>query len=266
MRIWRLLAPAAVFLLVSSPQCFADGAGARPDRFERGALTLLPSGAMTLNDVVAGDEGRGEIREPTTKDLLLSLALPGLGELRTGHKSRAIAHFAAETAVWTTFIVFRVQGELRKNDYIEYAEVFAGVVNAGGESDGYYRDLARFRRSDPGPNSYNELEVRATARALFPDDLEARKKYVDEHEIRGARAWSWETEENWAAYSSMRESSELSFQRSRFTIAAAIANRIASVLGLSRARGPANSTLGVSLRPVAGGEHYATTISLCKKF
>jgi len=164
--------------------------------------------------------------------------------------------------------VFRVQGGLRKDDYIEYAEVYGGVLNARGQSDGYYRDLARFRRSDPGPMSYNELEVRSTARALFPDedDLAARKRYIDENEIRGARAWDWETEENWRTYGKVRESSELSFQRSRFAIAAAITNRIASVLGLARARGPGNSRLDVGVTPDPGGEGYYTTIRLTKKF
>jgi hypothetical protein len=213
----------------------------------------------------AGEEA-GTVRGATPKDLLFSLALPGLGELRTGHRNRAIAHFAAEAAVWTAFIVFRVQGGLRKDDYIEYAEVYAGVQDAEGQSDDYYKELARFRRSDPGPLSYNELEVRATARSLFPDDLEAQKRYIEENEIRGALAWDWETVDNWRTYGLMRESSELSYQRSRFAIAGAVANRIASVLGLARARGPASSRIDVGVRPVAGSGSYYTTVSLTKEF
>jgi len=267
MKILRVGPLVAALLLFWAPACHAGSIDAPERCMARGSLTMLPSGALSLNgEGAASVSDRWEVRSPTPKDLLLSLAIPGLGELRTGNRNRAIMHFAAEAAVWTTFIVFRVQGELRKGDYMEYAEVFGGVLNADGQSHGYYRDLARFRRSDPGPSSYNELEVRAMARALFPDDIDARKRYVEENEIHGARAWNWETEANWMTFGQMRESSEMSYQRSRFTIAAAIANRIASVLGLARARGPGNSTIDVGMRPVAGGEHYATTITLIKKF
>lgn len=255
----------AALLLATAGQCYATpGREGIADR-RQVTLRMLPSGSLVdAASQIPG--GHLELRSATPSDMLLSLALPGLGELRTGHRNRAVLHLAAEAAVWTTFLVFRVQGGLRKDDYIEYAQVYAGVQEAHGQSDGYYRDLARFRRSDPGPMSYNELQVRSVARDLFPEDLEAQKRYIEEHEIRGARAWDWETEENWRTYGSMRESSELSYQRSRFAVAAAIANRIASVLGLARTRGPGDSRIDVGMMPVAGGGGYYTTISLSKQF
>ncbi len=211
-------------------------------------------------------EGGTTTREASTGDLFLSALLPGLGELRTGHRTMAAIHFAAEAAVWTTFAVFRVQGELRRDDYIEYAEVFAGIRDASDRSDGYFKDLARYARSDPGPDSYNEKEVRDTARALYPDDLEARQRYIEANEITGDKAWNWETVDNWRTYRNLRESSELSFQRSRFCIAAAVANRIASVIGLTRSRGPAGSTIDVGLRPAAGSDYLMTAVSIRMKF
>lgn len=261
--LWALL---AAVLLLWGPQYAAGSDEDESDRFTRGRLTMLPSGALSAETPGSDNAGEGNLRGVTSKDMLLSLALPGLGELRTGHRNRAVMHFAVEAAVWVSFIVFRVQGEIRKDDYLEFAGIFAGVQDVGGQSDEYYRNLARFIRSDPGPNSYNEIEVRATARALYPDDLEARQLYISENEISDARAWSWETDEDWLTYGAMRESSELSFQRSRFTIGAAIANRIASVLGLTRTRMPGGSTLDVGVRPVAGDEHMATTITLSTNF
>jgi hypothetical protein len=262
----RTVGTLAALLLFGAQLCHA-GPSESPDQVPRAAtLRMLPSGALETAGLAAtAGEGR-EMRAPDTTDLLLSLALPGLGELRTGHTNRALVHFVAEAAIWTTFTVYRVQGGLRKDDYIEYAEVYAGVLDASGESDGYYRDLARFRRSDPGPMSYNELEVRATARALHPDDLDARNQYIEENEIRGARAWNWETDEHWMTYGAMRESSELSYQRSRFAVAAAVTNRIVSVLGLARARGPADSRINVGMTPSPGGEGYYTAITLSKSF
>jgi hypothetical protein len=227
---------------------------------------VLSSGALALTGMhgYAGEEAA--ISDVSPKDLLLSALVPGLGELRTGHTTMAAVHFAAEAAVWTTFVVFRVQGGLRRDDYVEYADVFAGVQNASGRSDDYLKQLARYIRSDPGPNSYNEREVRDTARALYPDDLDARQRYIEAHEYTGDLAWDWETVENWKTYRDLRESSELSLQRSRFCIGAAVANRIASVLGLARTRGPAGSTIDVGLRPVAGSEYLMTAVSMRLQF
>jgi len=222
--------------------------------------------AAAAQEAIAGQDVASRQNERAgSREILLSLALPGLGELRTGHRNRAILHFAAEAAAWVSFVVFRVQGELRKDDYIEYAHFYAGVQDPEGRSDDYYKELAKYMRSDPGPNSYNEREVRATARALYPDDPEARRRYIDENEITGGSAWSWESEEAWFTFISMRESSELSFQRSRFAIAAAIANRIASVLGLTRTRVPGGSKLEVGVTPLAQGRP-AATIALSKSF
>ena len=231
-----------------------------------GIVTMLSRGGLSLGASDEDVRGGTPLQQPSTRDLLFSALLPGLGELRTGHRRMAAVHFAAEAAVWVSLIAFRVQGELRKDDYVEYAQVFAGVRNGAGRSDDYYRNLARYIRSDPGPNSYNEREVRETARALYPDDPEARRDYIDENEIRGELAWNWESQEHWSAFRELRESGELSFQRSRFCIGAAVANRIASVLGLARNRRPGGSAIDVGVTPVGEGGRFAASVSLRKNF
>ncbi len=266
MRAGSLVVSLAAFVLLAAPQCVSGSAqtdGPAPQA--EGRLVMLPSGALAPS-ASSGEDAGSAMREPTTGDMLFSLILPGLGELRSGHKNRAAMHLAAEAAVWVSFIVFRVQGELRKDDFVEHARVFGGVGSPEGQSADYYRYLANYRSSDPGPDSYNEEQVRQTARVLFPDDLEARQRYIDENEIRGELAWNWETKAAWRTFRELRESSELSFQRSRFSIAAAVANRIASVLGLAQTRGPAGSSVNVGVRRLSGGDCYATSVSLSKNF
>jgi len=239
------------------------------------ALQTAPKGACALGEGVPIETGAwsdvapmvdpaGELRkrDSTPKDMLASVALPGLGELRSGRRGWAIAHIAAETAVWVSFVVFRVQGELRKDDYIEYAEVYGGVRDADGRSEEYYRNLAKYRRSDPGPDSYNEREVRETARVLFPDDLQARKDYIDRNMITGPLAWSWESDAHWRSFAELRSSSERSFQRSRFCFAAAIANRIVSVLGLARHHGPGGTEIGTRMEPLGGDGSLVPAVSV----
>jgi hypothetical protein len=257
MRGTGVTALAAAFVLLAAP----GSASSAPERY--GPLEPLAWQApVPLLDPVAELQKRGA----TPKDMLASVLMPGLGELRTGRRNRAIGHIAAEAAIWTGFVVLRIQGELRKNDYVEYARIYAGVQAGGKQGDGYYRSLARYRRSDPGPNSYNEKEVREVARTLFPDDLDARKEYIAQHEIHGGLAWSWESDENWRSYRDLRTSSERSYQRSRFCIAAAIGNRIASVLGLARSRGPGGTSLDFGMGNLGGDLYPTPTVSISKRF
>jgi hypothetical protein len=264
-RTLAILLVACLVAALGSPAAYAQGpARTRGDRTSL-RCTLTPDPLA-----LAGGDGYGgeatATRGASPRDLLLSALVPGLGELRTGHTRMAAVHFAAEAAIWTSFVVFRVQGGLRRDDYVEYAEVFAGVRDVSGRSDNYFKELARYIRSDPGPNSYNEREVRDTARALYPDDPDARQRYIEAHEYTGDLAWDWETVDNWRTYRELRESSELSLQRSRFCIGAAVANRIASVLGLARTRGPAGSTIDVGLRQTAGSEYLLTAVSMRLEF
>ncbi len=261
----RVMLLAVLALAVSEPADGTDNGPFAPEKTGPRPFAMLSSGELSFEGEGAG-RAESAVRPATPTDLVLSGLLPGVGELRTGRKKLAFVHMAVEAAVWATFTVFRVQGGLRKDDYIEYAEVFAGVQNGEARSSDYYRYLAKYRRSDPGPGSYNENEVRETARALFPDDPDARERYIEENEITGALAWYWESDADWITFRGLRESSELSYQRSRFAIGAAVANRIASVLGLARTRGPGGSTLSLGVRPSPGGEDMVTTVSLRKSF
>lgn len=261
----RVMLLAVLALAVSEPAAGTDSDLLAPERTGLRPFTMLSSGEISFEGEGAGGVER-TVRPATAKDLVLSGLLPGVGELRTGRRKLAFMHMAVEAAVWVSFTVFRVQGDLRKDDYMEYAGVFAGVQNAEARSSDYYRYLAKYRRSDPGPGSYNENEVRETARALFPDDPDAREQYIEANEITGALAWAWESDAHWITFRELRESSELSYQRSRFAIGAAVANRIASVLGLARTRGPGGSTVGLGVRPSPGGEDMVTTVSLRKSF
>lgn len=277
MRIRELSALAAAVFVIAAPGYILAAPG-QDDPMGRSAWRA----AAPVVNPASGLRNEGT----TPVDMLASLALPGLGELRTGANNRAIMHFAAEAAVWISFVVFRIQGDLRKDDYIEYAEVYAGVQRPGAQAvsppegrfvavsrtfsydDDYYRNLSRYRRSDPGPNSYNEKEVREVARVLFPDDPQARQRYIKEHEIGhdDPRAWSWESDEHWAFYRELRRSSQLSYQRSRFSIAAAVANRIISVVGLTWGRGPGGTEIGVGMEPLGGDRQLVPAVSLCKRF
>jgi hypothetical protein len=148
-----------------------------------------------------------------------------------GYNGAAATFMVVEAASWTSLVVFQVQGGSRKDRYIEYAERFAGVVDASGQGNDYYRALARYDRSDPGPGSYNEIEVRLVAkRELYPNDPVAQQRYIAENSITGGLAWNWESEARRETYADIRNSSESAYHNAKFAVAGLIGGRILSVM------------------------------------
>ncbi|MBD3333955.1 MAG: hypothetical protein GF355_00385 [Candidatus Eisenbacteria bacterium] len=206
-------------------------------------LTLAPSG-VTAQKGPWGGVGRVEKNDSDPsrlKAIAASLLIPGWGQKLTGHKGRAQVFAGAELGIWTAFAVFQVQGHLRKDSYIEQAEVFAGVRDAGDGDDDYYRLLEQY----PSTREYMR-DVRRDARARFLDDLEARKAYVAAHQIPASRSWEWYSESARLSYRDKRTDSRRAYQRSSYMIGVAIVNRLISAIDAARSAGSASASKGVA--------------------
>jgi hypothetical protein len=208
------------------------------DRRKIALLTLCLS--MTL--AAPASAGQPPSRLQT---MAASLLIPGWGQKIQGHTGRAQAFFGAELGIWTAYVVFQVQGRLRKESYMEIAEVLGGVQNARGANEEYYRWLGRY----PSVADYLR-DVRRDARARYGNDLEARRAYEASHAIPPERAWAWPSEEARERYRRKRSDSERAYHRARYMIAAALANRILSVMDAARshARG-ADRAWSLRVRP-----------------
>ena len=170
--------------------------------------------------------GGGDRKNPMVA-LLMSLVLPGWGELYTGHTARAKAFMATEAAIWVGYAAFTVQGGMREDDYREYASLYAGLQD-GGNSSGYYGDIADYIRSE-GYDSYNEA-IRADARSLFPDDLEAQEQYVTANGYFGGDSWEWESEARFDAYRDLRHEASVSTRNAFYMTGLAVLNRALSAV------------------------------------
>jgi hypothetical protein len=172
---------------------------------------------------------------PGKKALLYSLLLPGMGELSMGEKGRATGFFIAEGLIWSSFIYWTVAGNLRQDDYIEQANLNAGV-GVTNESDDYWKLVGQYERSaGSGPGSYEE-DLRREARDIYPDDPAAQDAYVAQHLPTGDRAWEWTSSALQDTYVSTRENSNTAFNRAQYSYAAAILNRIVSVIDVQLLR------------------------------
>lgn len=242
----RVFTRFALLLLTVAPSAMAADGGASSwpplSALYEGGLASDPSAAATTawaataaaaDDPVAsqGTAPQG----PGKKALLYSLLLPGMGELSMGEKGRATGFFIAEGLIWSSYIYWTVAGNLRQDDYIEQANLNAGV-GVTEESDDYWKLVGQYEHSSgSGPDSYEE-DLRREARDTYPDDPAAQDAYVAEHLPTGDRAWDWSTEALQETYVSTRENSNRAFNRAQYSFAAAILNRIVSVIDVQLLR------------------------------
>jgi len=166
--------------------------------------------------------GRGE-KNPLVA-MLLSFAVPGWGEFYTGHDGRGRAFMAAEGAIWVGYVSYRLQEDMRVEDYEEYVSVHLGVDEGADHS--YYEDLADYIRSE-GANSYNE-DIRSEARSLFPDDLEAQERYFQQNAYSGDDMWDWGARARLEEYRELRHDASVSSRNAFYMTGLAVLNRALS--------------------------------------
>jgi hypothetical protein len=163
------------------------------------------------------------------KALMLSLLLPGVGESYSGHKGRATGFFVSEGAIWANFVAWEIAGHLRRNNYIEQAQLNAGI-GTNSESDDFWRLVGTYTRSSgSGPDSYEDA-LRRDARNEFPSDPAAQDAWVAQRLPTGNRAWNWSSAALRESYRVTRQNSTRAFSRAKFSFALAILNRIASAI------------------------------------
>ncbi|MBN2564386.1 MAG: hypothetical protein JXB46_01605 [Candidatus Eisenbacteria bacterium] len=182
---------------------------------------------MNMDTSSAGGFERtaGSSRKNPMFALLLSCVVPGWGEIYAGETTRGRWFMASEAAVWVGYGSFKLQAKMREDDYIEYAQIYAGVE--GADSD-YLSDIADYVRSE-GDASYNQA-IRAEARSLYPDDLEAQRDYAAEHGYYGDDSWDWGSRDRFYKYRDLRGAASQSDRYAFYMTGLAFLNRAISAI------------------------------------
>jgi hypothetical protein len=179
---------------------------------------------MPMNGAAGGGLFDGE--RSTSKAVLYSFLLPGLGQYYLGERNRAWTFFLTEGAIWTSFAVFQAQGHIRRDGYQDYALAFAGI-SGGGHSDDFYREIGDFDSSEE-----YELFIKSDGRSFtYPNsDYATIEEYFINNRFSDYEPWSWKSTEDREHYYSLRWGSRLAFRRSLYSLAAALGNRIFSAV------------------------------------
>ena len=179
--------------------------------------------------------GSGGASSGGAKPFLFSILVPGMGQLSMGEKGHAIPFFIAEGLIWTNYVYWKVAEGKRQDDYIEQAQRNAGVGVSEAEDD-YWGNVGQYSRSSgEGPNSYEE-ELRREARDLYPSSPAEQDAYVAENLPTGDQAWEWSTEELRGQYRDTRESANSADHKAKYSFAAALVNRVVSVIDVQLLR------------------------------
>ena len=146
--------------------------------------------------------------------ILLSLLLPGMGELYADNYSSGKYFTIAEGAFWGVYIGMNSYGNWLKQRYKSFAVASAGVNAANKDAD-YYATIGNYLNID----EYN------TSQALNQNFSQM---------YNASNYWSWHSQTDRKQYRNMWVSSEQAHNDLRFVVGAMILNRLASAINAAR--------------------------------
>lgn len=163
----------------------------------------------------------------TGRAIVYSALLPGLGQYYTGYKTKARYFFAAELVTWVAYGGFRMYGDWKKDDYIQYGNVHANAQLDDKSDD--YLDWVGF---------YTDIDQFNTAGRV--GDRE-RPYLVDTPENH----WRWQSVSEQQLYRDLKNMSRESYRRANFMIFVALLNRVVSAIDAAIDAGRTHRSDGV---------------------
>jgi hypothetical protein len=173
------------------------------------------------------------------KAALLSIMLPGTGELYAGGRRSGRFFLFMEGAFWTGLLTFRFLESTRVDSYRSYAAAHAGV-QLSGRPESYIEEVFRFQ----------SIYARNARETFLAGDL------ADLRPETAAERWEWDSEESRLNFQDLRSKAVSAEQKSFLFIGALVFNRFVSALNAaSIARGsrhPGALRFGVFAPPGGG--------------
>jgi hypothetical protein len=148
-----------------------------------------------------------------TKAALLSLLLPGAGEIYGGSETKGKIFIFSEASLWAGFFAFRTYGSWLKDDYKVYAASNA-QVDLDGKDDDFFDNLAFYDSRD----QYNQFAPLYNRGEKQPYPLE------------DAWNWEWDGRESREHYRDLKNRSKSAYRRALYMVGLSALNRIVSVV------------------------------------
>ncbi len=147
--------------------------------------------------------------------VLYSVLLPGMGELYAGSFEKGKYFTIADAVLWGTVAGFNIYGNFQKDNYIAFAQSYAGI-DPDNKDNQFYADIGY----------YNDVEQFNTEKEL--------NRQFDETYDRQTYFWHWQSDEQRREFRNIWLSSENAFNNIRFAVGALILNRVISAINAVR--------------------------------
>jgi hypothetical protein len=148
-----------------------------------------------------------------TKAALLSLILPGAGEIYGGSRTKGKIFIVSEASIWAGFFAFRTYGAWLEDDYRVYAATHA-KANLEGKSESFFDQLGFYDSRD----QYNQF-------ALLYYRAERQPYPVDDFWY-----WAWDSRGSRYHYRDLKNRSKDASRRALYMVGLSVVNRIVSVV------------------------------------
>lgn len=162
----------------------------------------------------------------TGKAVLCSAVIPGLGELYLKEYNKAVFFFGAEAAIIFSYLRLKSETDWAIDSYMQFAYAKTDVPK--NSDDSYYQIIQDYISSD----NYNESIIRDARNyfLIYMNDPLAYEEYLEKYLVPEDMEWNWQNNTNWLKYKELRRDKQDLELYAKFTFAAAILNRIVSVI------------------------------------
>ncbi len=160
------------------------------------------------------------------KAMLYSALVPGLGEMYSQSYSKGAIFLAAESAVIFSYFRMKSERDWAINSYKQYAFSVVGVPKD--MDDAYYQLIQNYMSSE----EYNDNIIRDARNyfLIYNTDPEGYEAYLEANLISEENSWHWDNNSEWSEFIKLRLKKQDYEIYSNFAFAAAILNRIISVI------------------------------------
>ena len=176
-------------------------------------------------------------RKSITKAMLLSLLLPGAGELYAENHTGSKIFLGLEGSIWAGFFAFRTYGSWKKTDYKGYAAAHAGVL-LNSKTDDFFENITYYDSRDQY-NQFAKLYHGADA-TIYPEN--------------DFWNWNWDSQDSKGRFRDLRNQSKTAYRKALFMVGLAAVNRVVSVLDAARSVKKFNRKLGSEFSSINSDE------------
>ena len=160
------------------------------------------------------------------KAMLYSVLVPGLGEMYSQNYSKGAIFLAAESAIIFSYFRMKSERDWAINSYKQYAFSVVGVPKD--MDDDYYQLIQNYMSSE----EYNDNIIRDARNyfLIYNTNPEGYEAYLEANLIPEENSWHWDNNNEWSEYINLRVKKQDYEIFSNFAFAAAILNRVVSII------------------------------------